>query len=178
MNTYDILTLNSHELLKKQNEERHQLNAQKDRFFSIIAHDLRGPYNGFLGLSEVMVQDLSSLTMAEIQSIAVDINKSATNLFRLLENLLSWSTIKQGIISYNPKAPKLHQVLVESIEMVHESALRKSIVIRIDLSGDFIVFADTDQLQTIIRNLVSNAVNLPQEREKLRFPQYHSAIEA
>jgi PAS domain S-box-containing protein len=162
-----IRKINIDELLKKQNEELHQLNAQKDKFFSIIAHDLRGPFNGFLGLSEIMVQDLSSLTMAEIQSIAVDINKSATNLFRLLENLLNWSTLKQGIITYNPKALKLHQVLVESIEMVHEAAFRKSIEIRIDLSDDFIVFADTDQLQTIIRNLVSNAVKFTSKDGKV-----------
>jgi PAS domain S-box-containing protein len=146
------------ELLKNQNEELQQLNAQKDKFFSIIAHDLRGPFNGFLGLSEIMVKDLPSLTMPEIQRIAVTLNNSATNLFRLLENLLSWSTIKQGIISYNPKPLKLHQILADCIELNQESAINKRIEIQIAFLDEFIVFADTDLLQTIVRNLVSNAV--------------------
>jgi signal transduction histidine kinase len=155
------------ELLKNQNEELHQLNAQKDKFFSIIAHDLRGPFNGFLGLSEIMVQDLPSLSMAEIQNIATNINNSATNLFRLLENLLSWSTIKQGVISYNPKPLKLHHILTECIELNQESAINKRIEIQIAFLDEFIVFADTDLLQTIVRNLVSNAVKFTPKGGKI-----------
>lgn len=156
-------------LIKNQNEELRQLNAQKDKFFSIIAHDLRGSFNGFLRLSEIMVQDLPGFSMAEIQNIAVKINNSATNLFRLLENLLSWSTIKQGMVPYNPKPLKLQQILADCIELNQESAINKRIEIQIAFGDEFIVFADTDLLQTIVRNLVSNAVKFTHKGGKVEF---------
>ena len=146
------------EEIKHQNDELHKHIATKDKFFSIIAHDLRSPFNGFLGLTQIMAEELPSLTMAEIKEIAVGLRDSATNLFRLLENLLSWSRIQQGLIPFNPRVVLLFPVVEESLEMLYESAKQKQIELTYDIPNDLSVFADSNLVQTVIRNLVSNAI--------------------
>ena len=146
------------EEIKYQNEELHKHIATKDKFFSIIAHDLRSPFNGFLGLTQIMVEELPSLTMAEIQEIATGLRDSAVNLFRLLENLLSWSRMQQGLIAFNPHDVQLLPIVEESSGILNESAKHKNIDLTFDIPNDLSIFADTNLLQTVMRNLVSNAI--------------------
>ncbi|MBV5314045.1 MAG: PAS domain-containing sensor histidine kinase [Prolixibacteraceae bacterium] len=155
------------EEIKKQNQKLQELNATKDKFFSIIAHDLRSPFNGFLGLTQIMAEELPSLTMAQIQEIAMDMSKSATNLYRLLENLLHWSSMQQGVIPFNPETVRLLPFADESITMILEPAKVKGIEINCTIPDDLVVFADTNLLQTIIRNLVSNAVKFTHKGGKV-----------
>ena len=140
------------------NEELQKLNASKDKFFSIIAHDLRSPFNGFLGLTQMMAEDLPSLTMSEIQDLAVSMSHSANNLYRLIENLLDWSQVQRGSIAFNPVVFKLKPTINESIAILIESAKKKNIEVSLDIYDDPEVFADLNMLQSIIRNLVSNAL--------------------
>ncbi len=154
-------------VLQNQSKELLELNATKDKFFSIIAHDLRSPFNGFLGLTQIMAEELPSLTMKELQEIAVDMRISATNLFRLLENLLHWSSMQQGKIPFKPEVTKLIKVVDESVTMIRESAKNKSIDIIIDIPNDTTVFADSNMLQTVIRNLFSNAVKFTHKGGKI-----------
>jgi signal transduction histidine kinase len=143
----------------KQNEiHLNELNATKDKFFSIISHDLRSPFNSFLGLTQIMAEDLPSLTMSQIQEIAASMSKSATNLFRLLENLLQWSKIQQGGILFNPQIVQLSVVVQESIEIIQGSAKIKEIEIVNETPETTMINADINMLQTILRNLVSNAI--------------------
>ncbi len=144
--------------IKLKNEELLKLNAEKDKYFSIIAHDLRSPFNSFLGLTQIMAEELEDLTMDEIQKFAVSMRNSATNLFRLLENLLEWSRIQQGLIPFRPNKVLLLPIMNESIEMVVEFAKNKNIDIVYEIPHQLEVFADTNILQTILRNLVLNAV--------------------
>jgi PAS domain S-box-containing protein len=146
------------EQIKIQNEELQRINAEINKFFSIIAHDLLVPFNGFLGLTQVMAEELPSLTMAEVQGIAVRMSKSATNLYLLLENLLEWSRIQQGAVPFNPEVIQLGLVFGEIIDVIHESAKSKEIEIATDIPAESGVFADPYMLQTVIRNLVSNAI--------------------
>jgi signal transduction histidine kinase len=146
------------EQIKIQNEELQRINAEINEFFSIIAHDLLVPFNGFLGLTQVMAEELPSLTMAEVQGIAVRMSKSATNLYLLLENLLEWSRIQQGAVPFNPEVIQLGLVFGEIIDVIHESAKSKEIEIATDIPAESGVFADPYMLQTVIRNLVSNAI--------------------
>lgn len=134
------------------------LNAEKDIFFSIIAHDLRNPLSSFMGLTKIMVEELPNLTTSEVQEFVLDMKTSATNLYRLLENLLQWSQIHRGAIPFSPETVQLSMVVDESIEVIQESAKNKGIEIRIDITDGLAVFADPNMLQTIIRNLVSNAI--------------------
>ncbi|MDP2890941.1 MAG: PAS domain S-box protein [Bacteroidota bacterium] len=144
--------------IQLKNEELINLNATKDKFFSIIAHDLRSPFNSFLGLTEIMSEDLPNLTMPQLQEMIAGMNKSATNLYRLLENLLNWSQIQKGTIPFNPEEIQIGLVTGEIIEMIQEQAKNKKIKITTEIPDGLVVFADSNMLQTIIRNLVSNAI--------------------
>jgi PAS domain S-box-containing protein len=151
------------EKIKLQNTELQKINAEKDKFFSIIAHDLRSPFNSFLGLTQIMAEELQSLTMDQLQKFADSMRKSASNLFRLLENLLEWSQIQQGIIPFNPEVYNLQYIVNESMEMISDIAIKKQIEISMDIPADIQVLADSNILQTIIRNIVSNAVKFTQK---------------
>ena len=154
-------------IILTQNEELSKLNATKDKFFSIIAHDLRGPIGGLMGLSQIMAEELSSLTLDEVQELAVGMNHSATNLFRLLENLLNWARMQRGSISFVPEFWELLPLVNESVEMMRELAKRKEIGIDNHIPEGLTIFADKNILQTIIRNLVSNSIKFTNKGGKI-----------
>jgi PAS domain S-box-containing protein len=146
------------EALRGSEENLRKINAEKDKFFSIIAHDLRSPFNGFLGLTEIMAEGLQNLTLEEIQNIAVNMKISAANLYRLLENLLEWSLMKRGLTAFEPQLFLLSRIITESMALVTEAADKKEIAIKYDIPEDLTVFADRNMFEGIIRNLSSNAV--------------------
>ena len=154
-------------IIQLRNEQLLAVNAEKDKFFSIIAHDLRSPFNAFLGLTRIMVEDLPTLTLDEIQQIALTMRNSANNLFNLLENLLDWAKIQQGIIAFNPETVELTQVINDSLVMVFEQAKNKGIEIASQVDDGLTVYADVNILQTVIRNLVANAVKFTQKGGKV-----------
>ena len=122
----DIMEKNqAEERIRSKNEELQKINAEKDKFFSIIAHDLRSPFAAFLGLTQMMVQDLPSLKLDNIQEIALLMRDSATNLHRLLENLLQWSRLHQGMIAFNPHYFLLIDKIKNSLQSVQEVAAEK-----------------------------------------------------
>jgi signal transduction histidine kinase/Tfp pilus assembly protein PilF len=143
---------------RKTNKIISDINTQKDKFFSIIAHDLRGPFNGFLGLTELMAEDIDSLSTEDIKFAAVNMRSSAKNLFNLLENLLEWSRMEQNLIPFNPKELPLQSILSDSILTLYDSAYKKEISINTDIDNVKIVFADKNMFQAIIRNIVFNAI--------------------
>ena len=153
--------------IKLKNEELSSLNAEKDKFFSIIAHDLKGPFNGFLGLTQVMAEELPNLTADEILKIAVSMRNSANNLYHLLENLLEWSQIQQGAIPFNPEVIQLGLVASNSIDIIFESAERKDIEISNQIADGLFAFADRNMIQTIIRNIVFNAIKFTHKGGKV-----------
>jgi len=144
--------------IERQNKELQKINVEKDKFFSIIAHDLRGPFNGFLGLTQILAEESNRFTMADIQKIAVKMSKSASNLYRLLNNLLEWSQLQQGAIHCQPELLHLRLVVEGTIDMINESAESKDIEIINDVSVGIEVEADPNMLQTVLRNLLSNAL--------------------
>ncbi len=155
------------EELTETKEKLEKLNIEKDKFFSIIAHDLRSPFNTLLGLTEIMVEDLPSLTMDEIQEFSVNMRNSATKLFRLLENLLQWARMQQGLIPFNPELIQLLPIVNECIGIMQEPVKNKEIEITYDIPDNLKVFADGNILQTVIRNLVSNAVKFTPKGGKI-----------
>ncbi len=147
-----------HLRLHLQNVELIKANAEKDKFFSIIAHDLRSPFSCFLGMTQTLEDILPDLSMEEIHSFAKSMRSSATNLFRLLENLLEWSRIQQGLIPFEPEESALLPVTEESLSIIYESAAKKGVEIELDIPEDLIVLTDKNMALTILRNLISNAV--------------------
>lgn len=148
----------SEEELLLKNELLKLSNAEKDKFFSIVAHDLRGPMNGFLGLTSMMADDIETLSAFELKEIATTMRTSAVNIYRLIENLLEWSKMQRGKISFEPQPIFLKASLTKSIDLMKDTANRKEIQIRINIAEHTVVLADIHMLETIIRNLLSNAI--------------------
>lgn len=144
--------------IQKINEELKELNATKDTFFSIIAHDLKSPFQGLLGYSQILSTEYSTLNEEEklffIQSI-YDLSKSA---FTLLENLLIWSRIQTGKIVFNPDVFNLQEEIMPTVEMLMQVASNKNILVECQIHGKTLVQADKNMIQTVVRNLVSNAI--------------------
>jgi signal transduction histidine kinase/DNA-binding response OmpR family regulator len=145
------------ENLSLKNDELKRTNAEKDKFFSIIAHDLKSPFNGFLGLTQILEEEQDILSVQEIKELAASMRKSAVNLYRLLENLLEWSKMKQGLLVYSPVVLDLNSILNEVLVLVHDQIKRKKIDVIVSVPDNLIVFADNNMLKTILRNLISNA---------------------
>jgi two-component system sensor histidine kinase/response regulator len=148
----------THLKLHQQNKELQELNASKDKFFSIIAHDLRGPLGGLMGLTEAMTDDSLEMSVVENRSMMHTMSNLSRDIFNLLENLLEWSLLQRGLTSLNPQVLSLRDVAAECILILAESARKKGIKIAMDIPIEQVVFADINMLQTVIRNLVANAV--------------------
>lgn len=133
-------------------------NAEKDRFFSIIAHDLRSPFNAFLGFTELMTDESYELTKSEMKSYAGDIRKSALLLFGLLENLLEWSRLQRNVTRLDKQRHPLKRIVSMSLNTLMENALKKEITINIVIDEAIVVFADDKMMQSVFRNLISNAI--------------------
>jgi PAS domain S-box-containing protein len=144
--------------LKWKNEQLKASNTEKDKFFSIIAHDLRGPMNGFLGLTSIMAEDIESLSQSELKEIATTMKTSAVNVYNLIENLLEWSRMQSDKVNFDPQPLVLKPSVVKSIELLQETASKKEVSLLFNIPDYTVVYADTHMLETIIRNLVSNAI--------------------
>ncbi len=165
---WDITSLkNIERQLRKSEANLKKNNAEKDKFFSIIAHDLRGPFNGFLGLSKMMAEELPTLTVEQVQRMASGMRNSAANLYNLLENLLEWSRLQRGITPFEPEPFLLMSMMAESMRPVMDSANKKEIEISYEIPADLEVFADKYMLASTIRNLASNAVKFTRKGGKV-----------
>lgn len=132
--------------------------AIKDKFFSIVAHDLRGPFSGFLGLTDLMSNEAEQLTPAEIKRMAGAINKSANAVYMLIEDLLIWSASQTGSIPFIPEVLDLYEICVSTIYSVKHLAILKNIEFINNIEPVTHVKGDRNMLRTIFRNLVSNAI--------------------
>lgn len=155
--------------IELKNIELQKLNTEKDKFFSIISHDLRSPFSGFLGLTELMAESLPRMTLEEIQQLAFMMRNSAANLFRLLGNLLEWSRMQRGLTSFEPKVFLLMPKIAEGMALALESAKNKEIEVYFEIKSDFEVFADENMLESIMRNLASNAVKFTPKGGSITF---------
>lgn len=153
-----LARVRTHLKLRCQSKKLIELNATKDRFFSIIAHDLRGPLGGIMGLTEIMADVNQYFTDEERIEMMADLSISARNTFNLLENLLEWSQMDRGFTEFKPKKLNLLDVVAECIGIVSEPAKVKMIGLTAQITNESLVYADENMLLTVIRNLLSNAI--------------------
>lgn len=144
--------------LKEYQEELKSVINSKDKFFSIIAHDLRGPFSGFLGLSELLVDEYEQLDKEEITQIASSMNKAASRLFAFLENLLDWSRTQMGRMEYNPMPIELDKAVRRVTNLLSTVAEKKSIHLENAVAEGIVCKADNNMLSTILRNLINNSI--------------------
>lgn len=135
-----------------------ELNATKDKFFSLIAHDLRNPFNSILGFTDLLLHNLPTYSQDNITRFITIINNSSQQVFNLLENLLFWSRSQTGTIEFRPEELDLSLRIVENVSFLENIALKKNIKILIENIEPCIVFCDKNMINTILRNLLSNAL--------------------
>jgi signal transduction histidine kinase len=144
--------------IKQKNEELQKLNATKDKFFSIIAHDLRSPFNGILGFSNILVDQIQEKNYEGIEEYALVVQKSAQRALSLLINLLDWSRSQIGLVKFSPEYVEIGLLIKDVVELFVDIAHQKKIELSIELPSKVIAFGDKEMLNTILRNLVSNAI--------------------
>jgi len=132
--------------------------AEKDKFFSIIAHDLKSPISGFLSLTRILVEDFDELTVKEVNTSLNALNESSIRVFALLENLLEWAMAQQGTLNCSRSPFPLKEIIKSSIDLKHSIAEQKEITLRDDTPDDLIADIDTPMIGTVLRNLLSNAL--------------------
>jgi PAS domain S-box-containing protein len=165
------------ELNKKLNYsegELRTLNASKDKFLSIIAHDLRSPFNALIGLSQFLVEEINTLDKTEILSISEDILASAKSTFSLLENLLQWSRVKNGNIQFDPSLLDIKSVVSKVVNTHRFNASKKNQELIVDLERDLKVYADPNMANVIFSNLVSNAIKFTKNEGRIVISAYQN----
>jgi signal transduction histidine kinase len=151
-------------IIISQNQELKELNGAKDKFFSIIGHDLGNQFNIIIGFSEMLISNFQKLDAGKIEYHLTNIYNSSRLAHELLENLLTWAKIQTKAIKYNPEAFELHAGILETIELLQGAAVKKNIRITVAASEEIRVFADVNMFSTVIRNLVANAIKFTHER--------------
>ncbi len=135
-----------------------ELNATKDKFFSIIAHDLKSPFNSILGLSSLLEEQVKEKNYEGIEEFAALIQNSSQLAYTLLKNLLDWSRSQTGKLEFSPEYLEMGSLINEAISVLSNSAEQKAINIHQKLTGKLIVFVDRSMISTVLRNLISNAI--------------------
>ncbi len=146
------------EEIKNKNKELQILNATKDKFFSIIAHDLRSPFNSILGFSNILIDQIKEKDYSENLKYAEIIRQSAGTAMDLLMNLMEWARSQTGRVDYNPVSFDIEHIIKDVEILFADIAKQKSIEISKKLPSGIVVFADQSMLSTILRNLISNAI--------------------
>lgn len=173
VNRYKILSTRNKELKGKneiityQNDQLSELNATKDKFVSIIAHDLKNPLGNLKQMTNLLSESFAEFSEDDKLEFINLMNDSSKNIYNLLENLLEWSRSQRGIISFNPVEVSVKILLIDLLKMLKPLALKKSITIDNNISMSLSVTADPNMLQTILRNLLSNAIKFTKKGGKI-----------
>ncbi len=144
--------------LEESESKLRQAVAEKDKFFSIIAHDLRSPFTALLGFSEILAEETDELTLEEIKEYSTYLRDAILGLYQLLENLLTWSRLQRGAVQMEKVELDLYELILNIFAVLRANAEQKGIELQTNLSSSFIVKADKMMIETVIRNLISNAL--------------------
>ena len=154
--------------LQKSEKELQELNATKDKFFSIVAHDLKNPFGSIINFANLLLSNLEKLDEEKLKKYVTAIFETSKQGFNLLENLLEWSRSQTGKIVYNPIKVSINSLVSANISLIEHTAAKKEISIQNNLDKNLIGFADPNMISTVIRNLLSNAVKFTGNKGKIR----------
>ena len=153
----DLLESQTQILIEK-NDQLKDLNSTKDKLFSIISHDLRSPFNTILGFGELLLDSYSELTDDERKNMISQLYKTSNQTYYLVENMLNWARIQTRNIKYEPKKIDLKEFFDRKFDLYEKIAESKGITLQSKLEVDIIVYTDVNFLETILRNLINNAI--------------------
>ncbi|MCF8369225.1 MAG: tetratricopeptide repeat protein [Bacteroidales bacterium] len=155
------------EKIKKSEQELRKANATKDKFFSIIAHDLKNPFGAILGFANILNTEFEFLPDEEKISIISNLSMASENTYKLLQNLLEWSRTQTGQLEINPEVFDLNIVTNENISVLNTLGHSKKITIDSNIKSDTLVKADKNMINTVFRNLLSNAIKFTEPGGKV-----------
>jgi PAS domain S-box-containing protein len=166
------------EQTRRYTDELEKLNSSKDKFFSIISHDLRSPLSTLNGYTDLLMNDIDGYDRETIKAMAGSMNGLARRIHALLENLLEWSRFQAGRMEYQPIKVDLHDIVDDAVDLLQENALRKRLTIANHLNGDSCALADMRMLRSVVQNLLSNALKFsrPGETIEIRAKKIDSQI--
>jgi len=144
--------------IEKQRDNLALSNATKNKFFRIIAHDLRSPISTLVSSSSLIIDDMNTLSKQKTKQFLVELNKLSQRTFNLLENLLDWASDQTGNMKFSPKEIDLELIILENIELIKTHIEFKNINFTYAIPSEITVFADENMIKTVIRNIISNAI--------------------
>ncbi len=145
-------------IITAKNQQLNELNKTKDKFFSIIGHDLRNHFNIIIGFSENLLSGFKNMDEEKREHHITNIHKSSVLAHDLLGNLLTWARLQRGVISFNPEQINVAAKIRELLRYHEEAALKKNILVEVFAKEEICVRADVNMFSTIIRNLLANAI--------------------
>ena len=146
------------EALKKSETRLKELNATKDKFFSIIAHDLKNPFTCLLGTTELLSEKINTMDKEQVRELVQILNDSAKSGYEILQNLLDWSRSQTGMLTYNPGMINLKKLIDDNISDLRLPSSKKEIIVFSDVKADMPVFSDKNIINAVLRNLLNNAI--------------------
>jgi len=155
------------ETLLQNQQKLKELNNTKDRFFSIIAHDLRNPFNSLLGVLELLIEEYDELDDNTRMEYLAVVNSSSNNLYKLLDNLLQWSRMQTSKIDFVPTEVSMVDMINTEIDLLKEQAGAKEITIEFKPINDVKATVDGNMISTVVRNLISNAIKFTRNTGKI-----------
>jgi signal transduction histidine kinase/response regulator of citrate/malate metabolism len=158
---------NANKQLRQSEAQLMELNATKDKFFNIVAHDLKNPFTSLLGATELLFNNIENMDRTKIRRLAQILNDSAKSGYSILLNLLDWSRSQTGTIKINLQKLSIGSIIEENIADVHLNSIDKEISITAEIIDDIQVIADKNMINTIVRNLISNAIKFTQRGGKV-----------
>lgn len=160
------------EKLEEYTKELEKLNTNKDRLFSIIAHDLRSPFNYLLNVVEILDESFEELPLEDIKRYLKEFKLTTKNIYNLLENLLTWAHLQRGTIRLKISSFNLKEFIEHILIIFEKIALRKNISFDIKINQDIMLNADPDLMNIVVRNLISNAIKFTPPNGKILIESY------
>ncbi len=153
--------------LTESEKELREMNESKDKFFSIIAHDIRSPFTALLGYTQLLMEEFNEAEKEELELYIKSLDRTAHNIFNFIESLLEWSRAQSGRIEVNPINTNLFSEVESVIQLNKGNAESKGVEIVNNINKELIVYSDENILNTVLRNLISNAIKFTNRGDKI-----------
>ena len=164
---YAIDKKRKEEALKKSADDLFESNANKDKFFSIIAHDLRSPFFALLAISELLTKEIDSLSKEEIENLTRELDKALKNQYKLLENLLEWARLQTGRIRYQPDNYHLYEEVNHIQDLLKANIIKKNIHFENNTDKKVDIYVDINMIHSVVQNIISNAIKFTRSGDSI-----------
>lgn len=163
----NIILKDKNDMIEEQNAQLQELNNTKDKFFSIIAHDLRSPFFSLRSYIQLLHKDVENMDKQEIKEDLKNLEDTAENIYKLMNNLLEWARMQRGLIPYKPENYQLNVLVDDTMSIIKDIAKQKEISLQCKIESDISIYVDASMFDTILRNLMTNAIKFTPRNGKI-----------